>query len=235
MINPKTENDSLGACRSWKEQQKTISTYIDIRFLNTNIKPRLLLAQFDQETITVYQAYKPSIASAAVHNVNFLGSDFSFSRMTWIKTSFTWMMHRSSWATKTNQEAILAIRLKRSYFNGLLKQAICTTWDESEQRSVKEWHQALRTSDVIVQWDPDRHIISGAKLGYRVIQLGVRGVALQGFDGSGIVSITDITDQVRRLRREILEKPLSDPTSCHNETPREIRYPLPDRPPQQGI
>ena len=31
--------------------------------------------------------------------------------MSWIKTSFLWMMHRSGWGTKENQERILQINI----------------------------------------------------------------------------------------------------------------------------
>jgi hypothetical protein len=53
-----------------------------------------ILAQFDEETILVFQAYRPSIGRFTVEN-GFSGGDFRYSRMSWIKPNFLWMMYRS--------------------------------------------------------------------------------------------------------------------------------------------
>ena len=64
---------------------------------------RHVLAQYDAETVVVYQAYRPSIgAFAATHG--YFGGGFSPSRMSWIKPNFLWMMYRCGWATKEGQE-----------------------------------------------------------------------------------------------------------------------------------
>jgi hypothetical protein len=47
--------------------------------------------------------------------------------MTWIKTNFLWMMYRSGWATKHNQEKILAITIKKEGFLDILSKAIEST------------------------------------------------------------------------------------------------------------
>jgi hypothetical protein len=39
--------------------------------------------------------------------------------MSWIKPNFLWVMYRSGWGTKAGQELTLALRLRRSFFNGL--------------------------------------------------------------------------------------------------------------------
>ena len=57
---------------------------------------RVILAQFDSETVQVYQAYRPGIARFAVEH-GYFGGDFKLGRMTWIKPNFLWMMYRSSW------------------------------------------------------------------------------------------------------------------------------------------
>lgn len=51
---------------------------------------------------------------------NKFGQKFKMDRMTWIKPSFLWMMYRSGWATKKDQERILAIDIKREGFNTFL-------------------------------------------------------------------------------------------------------------------
>jgi uncharacterized protein DUF4291 len=58
---------------------------------------RHILAQFDDDSIYVYQAYRPAIANYAVTNQRF-GGEFSYNRMSWIKPNFLWMMYRSGWA-----------------------------------------------------------------------------------------------------------------------------------------
>jgi hypothetical protein len=55
---------------------------------------RQIRAVYDKETITVYQAYSASIAEAAVREQKLYASpDFLFTRMTWIKPSWFWMMY----------------------------------------------------------------------------------------------------------------------------------------------
>jgi hypothetical protein len=43
-------------------------------------------------------------------------SPFKFDRMTWVKPSFLWMMYRSDWATKPDQERVLAVSITRDGF-----------------------------------------------------------------------------------------------------------------------
>ena len=47
--------------------------------------------------------------------------------MSWIKPNFLWMMFRCGWATKVNQERVLAIHLRRPFFESLLAEAIPST------------------------------------------------------------------------------------------------------------
>lgn len=48
---------------------------------------RVILAQYDADSIVVYQAYRPSIGHFASQYAYF-GGDFKLSRMTWIKPNF---------------------------------------------------------------------------------------------------------------------------------------------------
>ena len=84
---------------------------------------RHVLAQYDDETIVVYQAYRPEIGLYAARHGRF-AAGFSFTRMSWIKPNFLWMMYRSAWGTEEGQETILAIVLRRAFFDGLLAQAV---------------------------------------------------------------------------------------------------------------
>ena len=99
------------------------------------------MAQFDDGTIIVYQAYRPAIGRYAVQYGRF-GGDFSFSRMSWIKPNFLWMMYRSGWGTKPDQEVTLALRVRRKFFDSLLAQAVPSTWDRERFAAEAEWSRA---------------------------------------------------------------------------------------------
>lgn len=60
---------------------------------------RQILAQFDEKSIVVYQAYKPKIGNFAASK-GYFGGEFSLTRMSRIIINFLWMMYRSRWATK---------------------------------------------------------------------------------------------------------------------------------------
>src|SRR5215475_10258164 len=88
---------------------------------------RHILAQFDDEAVVVYQAYRPQIGRFAAEH-GYFGGAFSLDRMSWIKPNFLWMMYRSGWGTKEGQEIILAIWLRRSAFAAILKEAVHSTF-----------------------------------------------------------------------------------------------------------
>ncbi len=67
---------------------------------------RHILAQFDDETIIVYQAYRPAIGNFAAER-GYFGGGFKYTRMSWIKPNFLWMMYRSDWGRSEGQEVIL--------------------------------------------------------------------------------------------------------------------------------
>ncbi len=111
-----------------------------------------ILAQFDAETIIVYQAYTPSIATYAIATKTF-GYGFSYGRMSWIKPNFLWMMYRSGWGTKTGQEVIVALRLRRHFFDTILSLAVPSTFEEDMYPSRDSWKEALASSEARLQWD----------------------------------------------------------------------------------
>ena len=160
-----------------------------------------ILASFDEDSIVVYQAYKTSIASHAVTHQSF-GGDFSYNRMSWIKTNFLWMMYRSGWATKENQEAILAIRISRAFFDEIVIKAIHAHFQAECYTNTEVWKNALQKSDVRLQWDPD-HSPSGERQARRAIQLGIRGETLRRYGQNEIERIDDISDYVARERTKI--------------------------------
>ena len=182
---------------------------------------RHILAQFDEQSILVYQAYRASIGHFAVRH-GYFGGDFSFTRMSWIKPGFLWMMHRCGWASKQGQEVILAVRLRRPGFDTILAQAIYSTYQQEIYHDELTWKWAVEHSNVRLQWDPD-HDPSGAKMERRVIQLGLRGEVLAQYAREWIIEIEDVThfiyEQRRYAQEHMYERLL---------TPRELIYPVRD-------
>ncbi len=160
---------------------------------------RHILAQYDADTVTVYQAYRASIAKSAVDQGRFGGNGFSFDRMSWIKPNFLWMMYRSGWGTKPNQEVTLAVCVRREFFDMLLQHATGTAFWPEVHESREAWKSSMRRSEVRIQWDPDRDPI-GAGLNRRALQLGLRGTALRGLGGEAVVSIRDVSEFVSSQR-----------------------------------
>jgi hypothetical protein len=80
---------------------------------------RHMLAQFDAESVVVYQAYNPAIGHFAARH-GYFGGGFGLGRMSWIKPNFLWMMYRSGWGTKEDQEVTLSVRLRRDTFDEIL-------------------------------------------------------------------------------------------------------------------
>lgn len=178
---------------------------------------KCILAQHTDDYVVVYQAYKPSIGKFAVQNQRF-GGDFSFSRMSWIKTNFLWMMYRSGWGTKFNQEVSLAIYLKRDYFVSILDTAFPSKNIDGLTKS--EWNKKIAGTNVRLQWDPD-HDPHGAKQERKAIQLGLRKEYLSPFGGDGIIAIEDISDFVS-TQREFVQRNELD----RLQTPIETCFPI---------
>ena len=162
---------------------------------------RHILAQFDENSVVVYQAYRLSIGHFAAQH-GYFGGEFSLNRMSWIKPNFLWMMFRCGWGTKEGQEVTLAVRLKRSAFDEILSQAVHSIFVPEVYSTEAEWKHALSTSQVRLQWDPDHHP-AGEKLERRAIQLGLRGVVLAHYAKDWIISIEDISAFVAEQYQQV--------------------------------
>jgi hypothetical protein len=169
----------------------------------------------------VYQAYRAAIGRYAAKHGQF-GGEFSFNRMSWVKPNFLWMMYRSGWGTKENQEVTLAVRLRRSAFDSLLAAAVQSSFDPALHGSEAEWRHAVAHSDVRLQWDPD-HDPAGKPLERRAIQLGLRGEYLAGYGRDWLLDIEDISDFVAGQRNTPQEAGIASLL-----TPREEPYPVED-------
>ncbi|MGV9690378.1 DUF4291 domain-containing protein [Streptomyces sp. NPDC003444] len=188
----------------------------------TGAVPREVRARFGGETITVYQAYPAAIADPALEAGTFV-DPFKRGRMTWIKPSFLWMMYRCGWATKTDQERVLAIDITRSGFEQALAQSCLSHFDETRFTTVEEWRAAVRSSPVRVQWDPERDL-NLDPLPCRAIQIGLSGAAVEQYVENWISSIRDITPMVREIHATVTAGNLEAAASL---LPEERVYPLP--------
>jgi hypothetical protein len=159
---------------------------------------RHILAQFDADSIVIYQAYNPSIGRFAAQH-GYFGGKFSYTRMSWCKPNFLWMMYRSGWGTKEGQEVTLAIRLKRPFFDLILSQAVPSSYTPQLYPDEAAWSQAVATSDVRLQWDPD-HAPDGTPVERRAIQLGLRGRMLEEYGREAILQIEDMSEFVAEQR-----------------------------------
>ncbi|MFC8244479.1 DUF4291 domain-containing protein [Streptomyces chartreusis] len=169
-------------------------------------------ADYDARTIVVYQAYSPAIADAALRAGRFV-APFSFHRMTWIKPSFMWLMHRSKWARKPGQERVLAVRITREGWEDALSQAVLTIADQT----------AVAQAAVHVQWDPERSP-RGAALNHYSIQVGIGRHLIRTFTDDWIVSLTDLTPQIRKASALVQT---GHATKAQRLFPAERTYPMP--------
>ena len=154
-----------------------------------------IMAQYNDDSIVVYQSYRPEIGNYAAKN-QYFGGAFSLNRMTWIKPNFLWMMYRNGWGTKVGQEVVLAIHLKREAFERYATNAVHSTFKPAIHESKEQWQKLVKESDIRLQWDPD-HDPYGAKLERRAIQIGIRGEQIERYSNEDIIEIEDISEYVR--------------------------------------
>ncbi len=179
-------------------------------------------ALFDDATIRVYQAYNDEIADTALANGTFVSPPFKLHRMTWIKPSFLWMMYRSGWGYKDdNQRRILAIDLKRTGFEWALTHS-CST-HRNTSMSPEEWTKLSSRAPVRIQWDPERDIHL-RPLPYRSIQVGLSKEAVRLFISEWIENVTDITG-VAHSMCALLQK--NEVDAAQAMLPSERIYPYP--------
>ncbi|MET8910064.1 DUF4291 domain-containing protein [Micromonospora sp. NPDC004551] len=158
-------------------------------------------AAFTADTVTVYQAYRPEIADAALAAGRFV-PPFKRERMTWIKPSFRWMMYRCGWALKPGQERVLAVEISRSGFEWALGHACLSDFDPRRHPDRESWRRQLRTSPVRVQWDPERSLRL-APLAYRSVQVGLSGEAVRRYVDEWLVGLTDVTPLARAVHARL--------------------------------
>lgn len=187
----------------------------------TTIPARQVRAIFDDDTIVVYQAYSPSIAEAALAAGRFV-PPFKVERMTWIKPSFRWMMYRCGWATKPDQERVLAVTITREGFDWALANSALSHHDPAVYPSRQAWAERKATSPVRIQWDPERNLAL-APLPHRAIQIGLGGEAARQYVADWTVRIDDVTDLAQDIHRLVIA---GRPDDAGAKLPAEQPYPL---------
>jgi hypothetical protein len=186
---------------------------------------RQVRAAFTDDTVTVYQAYPAAIAVPAAARGRF-APEYDRGRMTWIKPSFLWMMHRSSWATGAGQEHVLAVEITRAGLHAALEQAAASGYAPRLHASREQWRRELRRSDVRFQWDPERDLHL-QPLPWRSLQIGLSGDAVPRYLDEWITGITDVTALAHRIRGLLRE---GDVQAAAALLPSERAYPLPEGP-----
>ncbi|GAA0482101.1 hypothetical protein Ade02nite_67040 [Paractinoplanes deccanensis] len=183
---------------------------------------REVRAVYTDTAITVYQAYPPAIADAALRAGRFV-APFKRERMTWIKPSFLWMMYRCGWATKPGQERVLAVSITRAGFEWALRRAVLSHFDRELYADQAAWSRELKRSPVRVQWDPERSLRLG-ELPWRSLQVGLSGEAVHAYVDEWIVGIADVTATAREIRRRLDDQ---DDAGAASLLPEEKVYALP--------
>jgi hypothetical protein len=103
------------------------------------------------------------------------------------------------------QEATLAIQLRRSGFDEILRKAVHSSFVQESYGTPENWRASLSDSPVRLQWDPD-HNPSGTKQERRAIQLGLSGDMLHRYAEEWIVGVEDIAEFIDDQRKCALSR-----------------------------
>lgn len=160
-------------------------------------------ALWDAEGVYFYQAFRNEIAEYALKHQRFGGPCFDPDRMTWFKPSFAWVLYRSGYGRKKNQERVLRIKISHESVAHILEQSRLSIGISGSQQP-SHLSQAGRGRGCSpgkgrVKWDPEREIMfsNGSeprkKPGTRAIQVGVAG-SLSRYYVASTLSIEDVTE-----------------------------------------
>ncbi|MFJ3198773.1 DUF4291 domain-containing protein [Streptomyces sp. NPDC086989] len=161
------------------------------------VPDRQIRAAHTGTTVTVYQAYAPRLGVPAARDGRFPPA-WKRERMTWVKPSFLWMMYRCGWATKADQETVLAVEITREGFDHALRHACLSHFERGTHADREAWQRALREAPARVQWDPERDLGLNP-LAHRSLQLGLSGPASRAYADEWTVSIRDVTPLAREI------------------------------------
>ncbi|MEV4949720.1 DUF4291 domain-containing protein [Streptomyces sp. NPDC053755] len=178
-------------------------------------------ARYTDSTVTVHQAYDPSIGLPAARDGRFPAA-WKRDRMTWIKPSFLWMMYRCGWGLKEGQQTVLAVEITREGFEWALRHACLSHFVREIHSDHDAWKRELRRSPARVQWDPERDLRLTA-LPYRSLQLGLAGEATRLYADRWIVGVRDVTPLAHEIHALVRDGRLDD---ARTKLPEERPYPV---------
>jgi len=171
--------------------------------------------EWDEEGVYFYQAYKDDIADWATEHQRFGGPSFNPRRMTWIKPSFAWVLYRSGYGHKHNQNRILKVKIPHRALAELLVKCKCKEGGGGSKGRV--------------QWDPARDLMAGEgraprkQLRGRAIQIGLKGSLSELYVASAL-SIQDVTALAHRVGLAHASKSRAAMEALLPELPRERPY-----------
>lgn len=168
-----------------------------------------IFAEFDHEGVFVYQAFKSQTVERAARAGRFVAG-FNRHRTTWIKPSFSWILHRSKYATKHRMTGIAKIKLSHEGFRSILRQSVPTEFDGALYASRAEWQRALDQSEIRHQWDPDRDL-RGRPRERRAIQIALRGSVIHSYVDEWTLDIVDVTELAQSLGEAVRARRTSLP------------------------
>ncbi|WP_448321275.1 DUF4291 domain-containing protein [Streptomyces sp. CO7] len=178
-------------------------------------------ANWSEDAVTVYQAYRPEIGRPAARDGRFPAA-WKRDRMTWIKPSFLWMMYRCGWAAKEGQETVLAVRIRREGFEWALRNACLSHYVRGPHQDRASWGRELRRAPARVQWDPERDLWM-RPLPHRSLQLGLAGEAAARYADELILGIEDVTPRAHAIKALLTA---GDAEGAGALLPAEREYPL---------
>eukprot|EP00747_Dinoflagellata_sp_TGD_P210753 gnl/TRDRNA2_/TRDRNA2_84008_c0_seq2.p1 gnl/TRDRNA2_/TRDRNA2_84008_c0~~gnl/TRDRNA2_/TRDRNA2_84008_c0_seq2.p1 ORF type:complete len:280 (-),score=42.20 gnl/TRDRNA2_/TRDRNA2_84008_c0_seq2:214-999(-) len=150
---------------------------------------KYFVGEWDEEGVYFYQAFNDGIADWALAHQHFGGPLYGTSRMTWIKPSFGWVLYRSGYGHKHNQNRILKIKLPHAAVAELLSKCQCKDGGGGSKGRV--------------QWDPGRDLMSGdgkvpRMMRCRAIQIGLAG-SLSELYVRSVISIQEVTELAHKV------------------------------------
>lgn len=164
---------------------------------------------FDETTIRVYQAFSREIALPALEKQKFV-EPFKFDiRTSWIKPSFIWTMKRTGWgrfsavsknkgySLNADDALVLAVDIPRPFFERILADAWVNHFEEDFEESRKSWQRKRESSNVYVQWDPEKYLSGGVRR-FKAIQIGLTPAVLREYSDA-IVRIVDMSGAIEKI------------------------------------
>lgn len=183
---------------------------------------RQVRAVYKPETLIVYQAVPVPVALAAARAGKFV-PPYKRDDIMWIRPSFLWMMYRCQWATAVGQERVLEVEMTREGFEWALTHSCLAQYDHAYYGDRETWAAALRSSQVRVQWEPERSL-QLTPLPQRSLQVGIGVEVIDRYVNEWTVDVNDITHQVRRIAEHVRR---GDDHRAGSMLPDERPYPLP--------